>query len=579
MLSKHDKTKLLEGLAESGVLKDAHLLTGQLAVTGRRTIRGKRIQLRLELPNSFPSKLPNIYIEPWDVLGFIPHVERDGKVCYIDNEGLVIDRRSPSLVLIRAVEDAIGVIQRGATGDNADDFASEFELYWKRREDVKPVRSLVESGGELRCVVWANFNNTGGQSEILADTDVQIEAFAGTQCVRGKYTVHNAVFIPLKSDARIIPPRYDAPFWSSKELRKIVWENVSSKDRKDLRRLCKKCAGRRGMIILGIPKPDGTRTLVCVYFEQAEKSHPLISPDHTETLQPRQLHRHDQGYLVPRGGGYTNLSEKKVLVVGCGAVGSHLIMALAQTGVLNLTLVDPDTMNPENTFRHILGRGYWYEKKAIALTTLLKKSFPYVSVEGMDCSIEHAVEEQKVAFPDFDLVVFATGDPTIELEMNEQLHSKTSSPPAIHTWLEPYGIGGHAFLTGNIGDGACFECLYQTADTEAPYNRASFAASGQSFGKTVSGCGSLFTPYGALDAVQTATVAARLAIDLLTGGEPGNPLLSWKGNSDQFEAAGFKVSNRYAMSEQQLNEHRYAFAAHDCPVCQKEPSTIGPERR
>jgi molybdopterin/thiamine biosynthesis adenylyltransferase len=572
-LSKEETDRLLTHFIESGVLGEAERLPDEEAgAVGYAAVRGQKVRLRLKLPEGFPSALPNVYLEPWDALGFIPHVESSGKVCYFEKEGLVIDRRRPLVLLESALEEALDVLRRGVCGDNADEFAREFESYWLRLKGVKPIVSLVESDGRTRRVLWARSNKLKKRKSYLAEKQAQIEQFLSGEDVSGDYTMQNALFVPLRKEARVTPPRHDRPFWSASDLRSIVWENVCANDKKRLKRFCKKCSGHTGIILLGLPKPDGTRALVGIYFEQEKDGHPLIESGVTKTLRPLYVDRRDQGYLVPRGGGDANLSEKEVLLVGCGAVGGHLAFGLARAGVLNLTIVDPDTLRPENTFRHVLGRLSWGRDKVTALKTMLDLQMPYMRVKAVPVSIESALAEGTVGFADFDLVVFATGNPTVELEMNERLCSSPEGPPSIHTWLEPYGIGGHALLTGNEREGACFECLYQNPGDDAPYNRASFAAPGQSFGKTVSGCGSLFTPYGAADAARTATLAVRLAVDVLTGNEKGDPLHSWKGRSDAFEAAGFKLSHRYAHTKQQLHELRYAFADDDCPVCQKTRS-------
>jgi hypothetical protein len=131
-----------------------------------------------------------------------------------------------------------------------------------------------------------------------------------------------------------------------------------------------------------------------------------------------------------------------------------------------------------------------------------------------------------------------------------------------------YSIGGHALLT-RPGKQGCFQCLFTSnCETDTPlHNRAAFAAYGQSFGKDDLGCGSLYTPYGVLDAEKTAESAVRLALDGLMQREQGNPILSWKGNDDNFIAAGFQLSSRYQLTSDQLHEQRYGYINVQCPVC------------
>src|SRR5258708_39798524 len=56
-------------------------------------------------------------------------------------------------------------------------------------------------------------------------------------------------------------------------------------------------------------------------------------------LRP-ELHRADTDFAIPRGGALVTLALKKVVVVGCGAVGSHLASLLVSSGMGKILLVD-----------------------------------------------------------------------------------------------------------------------------------------------------------------------------------------------------------------------------------------------
>ena len=49
------------------------------------------------------------------------------------------------------------------------------------------------------------------------------------------------------------------------------------------------------------------------------------------------------------------MTEKKVVVLGCGSVGSLIAMELARSGVGNFLLVDADTLEYHNLCRHQCG--------------------------------------------------------------------------------------------------------------------------------------------------------------------------------------------------------------------------------
>jgi molybdopterin/thiamine biosynthesis adenylyltransferase len=320
--------------------------------------------------------------------------------------------------------------------------------------------------------------------------------------------------------------------------------------------------------IVSLPRPKGGESLFGISFRGIGKVHPLLASGNAEDIVPIAVERLDPDFLIGRGGALTNLRQQKVLIVGCGSLGGRIAIELSRTGIASLTLIDHEQLVPENTYRHVLGRLHWYKNKASALKYAIETQIPYINVKAIEQTIEQAVLERSAQFERFDLVIFATGNPTVELRMNRLLAGLEQAPSAVFTWLEPLGIGGHALLVQPTSRG-CFRCLFE--DSYDPdvglYNKAAFSAPGQSFGRAVSGCGSLFMPFSSLDAASTAVLASRLAIDALTGREKGNPLLSWKGDASEFTAEQFELSDRFRMSDLHRFDHRYSYQSDGCPVC------------
>ena len=117
------------------------------------------------------------------------------------------------------------------------------------------------------------------------------------------------------------------------------------------------------------------------------------------------------------------------------------------------------------------------------------------------------------------------------------------------------------------GASGCFECLFGEDPELGLVNMADFAAPGQPFRKQNLGCSGAFVPYGDLDARETATMAARLALDTLRGREGGHALRSWKGDATDLREAGFRTSARYDLDERALRERSQSFARRDCRCC------------
>lgn len=576
-MERDAREKILREFAASGILAEARVLApeeleprfrdrGVVAVLeGKSTVEGVPVILWVGLTHRFPLDLPKVYLRPWDALGYIPHVSEDGYVCYADTEGLLLNSGDPVGILVEATRRALSVLEKGASGKNRLDFMDEFGAYWLRVvPNMTRLPTFFEANDTLRKV-YAYRTHEG--YKWVADGDGSVLAYYnGHRKVLDSLTQRTALYVPLHEGVSILPPVPGKP-WSTQDVRRIVHQHLSATNLRRLEQLGRKCKSEE-MVILGLPRPSGGKTLVGLLFRSVQGGHPLLGGMAQDPPEPLAIERYDASYLLSRGGGQLELMRARVLLVGCGALGGYIALSLPATGLLDLTLVDPDVMARENSFRHALGRSAEGALKVDALKKELERRYPYVSVKARSDRIEDAVANGSLRLEDFDIVVFALGNPTVELHMNRLLHEGPLGPKAVFTWLEPYGIGGHALLT-RPGVPGCLQCLYTPVnDSTSPLeNRAAFAAADQSFGKDDLGCGSLYTPYGALDAQRTAELAVRLAVDGLTGREQDSPLLSWKGPDDVFKAEGFRMSTRYLLTHDQLFETRYAYKASECPVC------------
>ena len=379
------------------------------------------------------------------------------------------------------------------------------------------------------------------------------------------YTRHTALYVPLEAGTFLTPPTSRQP-WTVKDLQEIIRQNVSADNQKELRQYRVRKKRAEELVIMGIPRPQGGMTLIGLIFSDVGDEHHLITSNSTIVPTPINVQRYDLDYLMPRGGANVNLDRIKALVVGCGAVGGYIPASLVQAGIRDLTLVDPGSLEPENTYRHIMGKCQEQQYKTIAIKEEIESKYPYLTITTHQTYIEKAITQGDINFSNFDLVIFATGNQTMELYLNRLIYQHNLL--AVFTWLEPYGIGGHSLLTRS-GKPGCFQCLFDSDPESDGYNhnRASFAAPNQSFARNDLGCGASYTEYGALDAQKTAIQAVELAIDGLREVEPKNALISWKGRDNRFTAAGFTTSPRYQLSSDRLDESRYSYINPQCPVC------------
>jgi len=353
---------------------------------------------------------------------------------------------------------------------------------------------------------------------------------------------------------------------TAKDIQKIIAGNISLYNRKRLRKLTKKYK-RNEVVVFSLPRPSGGEALFGVVFSGVHGDHPLNNKGKAEKIIPLSLRRLDRSYLLPRGGANGLLQEKKVALIGCGAVGGHIAFQLAQSGIFNLTLIDNDVLKPENIFRHLLGREYLDKPKVDALKIELESKFPYTKIKSFSLTIEDTISKSLLDMDKFDLIIMATGDENLSLKINKGVYAQGVRSPVLYSWLEPYGIGGHVLIT-NIEKKGCFRCLFTSLQDDKEFsNRASFVAPGQTFTKDISGCANRFTPFSALDANDTASLSVRIAIKILSGILTTNSLFSWKGEADNLIREGFQVSDRYRNFDNTTMSKGVKVYSPFCQVC------------
>jgi hypothetical protein len=69
-------------------------------------------------------------------------------------------------------------------------------------------------------------------------------------------------------------------------------------------------------------------------------------------------------------------TDEVCLVLGCGALGSKIVMHLARSGQRNMLLCDPDVISPHNMTRHALLGDQVGMNKATAIVKVLERIFP-----------------------------------------------------------------------------------------------------------------------------------------------------------------------------------------------------------
>jgi len=292
--------------------------------------------------------------------------------------------------------------------------------------------------------------------------------------------------------------------------------------------------------------------LHCIYKGKGKKTIPIKASllDNWKII-PIRVKVFNKDRLMPRSGANISLDKKSVLVVGCGSVGGEIVHKLGAAGIGSMELCDPDIYSLDNIYRHVLQDIFLGCNKALALSVQLDSKYPWIKTKYRKSKL---LELRKKDFLEqFDLIVIAIGSPTHERIFHDYIIKNKVNTPVINTWLEGYGIGGHATLDIPSSKG-CLRCAYVDMEkgVRGLSSNLNFLEDNQSIVVNHAGCGQLYLPYSAISSAQTALIATNLAISFLMKSIKESSKISWKGDYSEITTLGFQVSHRYTVFDKSL---------------------------
>jgi len=128
------------------------------------------------------------------------------------------------------------------------------------------------------------------------------------------------------------------------------------------------------------------------------------------------------------------LQAKRIVIVGCGGLGSTLAMALGTSGIGEIHLVDFDEVSVHNIHRQIVftldDEG---KNKSEVTAELLRRKNPFVKAVAHGCSFEEFIDEDHGSF---DLILDATDN----LPVRERIDrwAKKIETPWIYASVEEF---------------------------------------------------------------------------------------------------------------------------------------------
>ena len=543
--------------------------TTENVYSGEVAVGGERVWLSIDLGRGFPRTFPTISVV--DSKRFVPHTS-SGKLCLFDEASVMVKKDVPDQLLLDSYDRAIEILEMDPATQKEEVFR-EFFSYWENKSKNKYL--LYTNLSAAKTHEFQEYSIVGDKANRLVVSDTieesRILLINHMGCKSSEAENYKIPCFRIRLRTFALPKMNEEFTWKS--IRSYILDNITgSQKRRFKQMLSEKFSVVNRIILLAIPSAFGDQYAGIWIHHGSQKRKSALRNISDCQIDAVTTFRIDAPYMLVRGGAEVDIMEKSVLLIGCGSVGGFLAENLCQCGIGTLDILDKDILTVDNVHRHALGfdDAITGKYKADLLKNQLESRFPYVDIDSLsfvDRSAETLIREPRRLLH-YDLVVSATGNPALDLEINDILHKLDNAPPFVVCFNEPYGIGGHAMaILGKVG---CLRCLYSDPISgELSAFQASFAKENQSFSKTISGCSSAFVEYSVLDSQQTAIIASRLIIDVLNGKCGHSRLISWIGSAERLRNEGYETSEYYDDLEMKgmTSVYRDILCAKRCHTC------------
>ncbi len=226
-----------------------------------------------------------------------------------------------------------------------------------------------------------------------------------------------------------------------------------------------------------------------------------------------ELARIDTEVLIRRAGpDAAVLRTKSVLIFGQGAIGSNVTLQLARSGVGNFTVVDGERLRPGDLVRHA-ANGLWTgQSKVVAVALDAEDVAPWTKVRPINDS---SWEPDAIlgAFAGMDVVIDAVGEESFTSQLSRI--AADAHLPILSIALYRGGAVARARLR-SAGGMPIHERVDSPSFPKIPPGPLEPAVSWET------GCAAPVNNAPPLAVVSAASLAARLAVEVLTGRENGN---------------------------------------------------------
>jgi hypothetical protein len=510
-------------------------------------------ELAVQVNADFPFSKARVYLAGYSRAQAQPHVEKDGKLC-LGSKAVPGDRIR---TIQAALAEAFGLLAENETRVHDEDFREDFGLCWSNWADRSDLRVEVMPGAERA------HKSILGRAVL---TDQRVLVFPGKYDAERCWTNLTGIAPKWLKETPVIsidplpaPDRYPETsdeLWALVAARSQAGTNLLTRlmasDPKEAFVILRGRApsGREHYAALRIHRPVnrwgqpiGRRAMREGIKNAEDPARSLFGRFKVERLATRRMD--SSSSRLPEGV-QRQLATAKVVIVGCGALGSGVARMLAQAGVEYLYLVDPENLGWENIRRHELGGGAVGYGKAKGLARSISAALPMIRfVEGYATTFATFAREHPEVLTQADLIVSCTGDWTADASVEHVLTQPGHKASAVYGWMEAHALASHAVYLSNTG-----ARLTDGFDESGKF-RLPVVAGGK---PPPPECGGASSTFGAVELSHAQALVVRLAVEALRKLEIAPAWYSWIADAIAFEEAEAAVASGWTAARGQPDD-------------------------
>lgn len=495
------------GFKYRGRSKEAWLLyTGEL--------RCQRTSLAVQVAvDTNGQHLPEIQLlrKPDQFKSITPHLSSDGSLCYAAKGSITLDVFDLGGQVLGCLDRATTVLDQLLCGELTEDLGNEFFAYWVG--GLCFLDFQANSSSPPRAVA---VSTDGVMHDMLAISNTPARTLKKLHAIGvGTSDNWNISVQRVKTSAKPYPTQNQwPPAIVSDVLRWQSQLDANCRRKLEQRLIAAYKDGHKGTLCL-IDSPKLKYGFLVKFDQKAssEKSKkPLTTREavYKAKMIPMSCIHIDDAYLSQRNiPGQRTLAGLKLGVIGCGTIGGYLADLLVKAGAGtdggHITLVDNDTLMPQNVGRHRLGLNAVTQNKAKALADELTRGSPTAVIQPL------AIDALEANFAGVDLLIDATGEEALGHLLAEKFSGK-SFLPSLSIWIEGPGTAVRGLLRDSP-DAACVRCL-KNLSREPLFPAVTGSVPVKLAGH---GCESLYVPFPATVSLQAACLATEMVVAWVNG--------------------------------------------------------------